>query len=244
MKSQAPARSGWLRAAAECFPRLKLAGLEPLRGALDALGAEGSWQGGVGSAEGFKRAALRYAGARGDFGRWARAAAAALGRELEEGVQVPPKGFPWLELVWNAETGALGGASLFCADWRQPRPGRAVRLLWEGAASPRQAALTRARFSPELFEELGLAGAFRDFARLCPVDGLISESCVGAAGVVEPRNVWALALAEPISWPALLRLDVSAPFSAASAQSSFILLDREVVELGFTQESMWVWFLD
>jgi len=239
MKTKTLRRTGWLRAVAECFPRLKLEGLLTLKGKIDGLGAGGSWLGGIGNGAGFKRLGLKYFGGAEDFASWAGNAARVLALDQKEYPTPPPEGFPWLELHWDAESGAVESAAILGGPERKAGSSRAWRF-----SHGEKALLSRAPFSAGLFAELGLEEAFRQFDSLCPVSGLISESAMDAAGRLTPRHAWSLQLKKAIAWPLLLRLDVAAPLAGMSSQLSFILLDREVAEIGFTKDSLWAWFLN
>lgn len=232
---------GWIKAAGECFPKLKFKGLETLRAKLDGLGADVRWTGGVGSGERFGRVGVRCGGRGKDCGAWAKAAGKVLGLKLPDGLRAGPEELPSLELIWDAKAGKLESASLFSAE---PGARRAARWSRSKDGATVKSLVDRSPFSPELFAELGLEAAFTDFARLCPVRELLSESAPAEGGKLEPKSAWALSLREPTPWPSLLRLDVGAPFGADSAQQSFLLLNRKVAELGFTSESMWAWFSD
>jgi hypothetical protein len=244
MKTKTVERRGWLRGAAECFPRLKLDGLLLLRNQVDVLAPGGSWQGGLGSAAGFKRPGLKYFGGGQDFAPWAAACARVLRLNLDDAKTPPPEGFPWLELYWDAESGKLQSAAVLARPKGEAGAQKAVRSVFPAGGPARRMLLSRARFSPELFSEVGLEDSFRQFDALCPVSGLVSECAIGEGGALTPSHAWSLQVRKAIPWPQFMRLDVCAPFSAAASQLSFILLDREVTEIGFTTDALWAWFFN
>lgn len=88
----------------------------------------------------------------------------------------------------------------------------------------------RSSFSPRRFADPALRQALARFCALAPASGMRAEGELG----------WSLELEPGLSWPEFLRCDVSAGFAALSSQWSLVLLDREVRELRFRDDGLWV----
>lgn len=207
----------WLRAARECHPKLRLAGFEALEKKLREALPSLSFQGGVGSREGFAKLAVRCSGPEADHARFRALLPKLLGKAVPIPRRAPGKGEPWLELVWDAKAGALAEAAVFELDAALTAAGR-TPLAHRPAGSA-------------LWAELGLGPALEAFTALCPVESMVTRG-----------GQWSLRLSPPAAWPHFCRTDLSAPFSAGSSQASFILRSSLVAELGFRDDSLWAFF--
>ncbi len=88
------------------------------------------------------------------------------------------------------------------------------------------------RFDPRSFPDAAVARALAEFAALAPV----------ATRIVEGKRRWALRLAGRLPWPAFLRCEISAAFTARSAQIALLTPAHAVRELSFEGESLWAYF--
>lgn len=232
----------WLDAAAESAPELKLRGLLELRRRLSALCPEGRWEGAVGSAGGLARLGARFTGPEDRFAAWLPEAAALLDLRLPEAAAAPAAGVPWLSLIWDGERGAVESCSLAGRAAESGRAGSSGSWSFEAGGAAERVLSSRTAFEPALIRGLPVEDAFSKLAGLWPLRWLVSESSVDAAGRLTPRLAWSLVGREPLPWPLLLRLDLAAPFAAASSALSFVALDRPVAEIAFRKESLWAYF--
>ncbi|MBI5629703.1 MAG: hypothetical protein HY921_02330 [Elusimicrobia bacterium] len=138
---------------------------------------------------------------------------------------------------WSAAAARVLGLSKMGPRCCAPAPGFPwLELVWDPAAdrfvsgsvlSAKSAGQDRA-FSPGMMGHPELKAAFAALHRLHPV-----------ASMARSADWWAVRFAEPLSWPSFLALDISAPFAGHSSLLSFLLLNRRVSELKFTEDELW-----
>lgn len=232
----------FMRAALDCFPGLQGEALCQASRGLEELAPGGRWEAGLSGAWGFERLALRRFGDEdaGAFRAWSVRAAQLLGRGLAEGfLQGPARGFPWLEACWNLRSGEPCFSRFLGRAERSPD---CVLASHWGPGGERRTRLAAGPFSPGVFAQPALDKALADLSRLCPIKDWVRETSLGEEEPGAPTQRWALRLREPLPWPAFLRLDVAAGFSAHASQSCLLVLDREVRELLFDGDALWAFF--